>query len=47
MQYRHLQYWIKWQAKKLGVLAQYVNPNSSSVYRLKSSRTIKRFLSSV
>jgi len=31
MQYRRLQYWIEWQARKHGVLAQYVNPSYSSV----------------
>jgi IS605 OrfB family transposase len=31
MQYRRLQYWIEWQAKKHGILVQYVNPSYSSV----------------
>jgi len=31
MQYRRLQYWISWQAKKHGILVQYVNPSYSSV----------------
>ncbi|WP_016730063.1 RNA-guided endonuclease TnpB family protein [Saccharolobus islandicus] len=31
MQYRRIQYWIVWQAKKHGILAQYVNPGYSSV----------------
>jgi IS605 OrfB family transposase len=31
MQYRRIQYWIEWQAKKHGILVQYVNPSYSSV----------------
>ena len=31
MQYRRIQYWIEWQAKKHGVLIQYVSPKYSSV----------------
>ncbi|WCM36906.1 IS200/IS605 family element transposase accessory protein TnpB [Sulfolobus islandicus] len=31
MQYRRIQYWIVWQAKKHGILVQYVNPSYSSV----------------
>ncbi|WCM38571.1 IS200/IS605 family element transposase accessory protein TnpB [Sulfolobus islandicus] len=31
MQYRRIQYWIEWQAKKHGILVQYVNPGYSSV----------------
>jgi len=27
MQYRRLQYWIEWQARKHGILVQYVNPS--------------------
>ena len=31
MQYRRIQYWIEWQAKKHGILVQFVNPSYSSV----------------
>ncbi|QXJ32304.1 Transposase [Saccharolobus shibatae] len=31
MQYRRIQYWIEWQARKHGILVQYVNPKYSSV----------------
>ena len=31
MQYRRVQYWIEWQAKKHGLLVVYVNPHYSSV----------------
>ncbi|MCQ4367247.1 MAG: RNA-guided endonuclease TnpB family protein, partial [Sulfolobales archaeon] len=31
MQYRRIQYWIEWQAKKHDILVQYVNPSYSSV----------------
>jgi len=31
MQYRRIQYWIVWQARKRGILVQYVNPSYSSV----------------
>jgi IS605 OrfB family transposase len=31
MQYRHLQYWISWQAKKRGITVEFVNPSYSSV----------------
>jgi putative transposase len=31
MQYRRIQYWIEWQARKRGILVQYVNPSYSSV----------------
>ena len=31
MQYRRLQYWIEWQARKHSILVQYVNPSYSSV----------------
>ncbi|MEM0299960.1 RNA-guided endonuclease TnpB family protein [Saccharolobus sp.] len=30
MQYRRVQYWIEWQAKKHGLLVEYVNPRYSS-----------------
>ncbi|BFI74760.1 RNA-guided endonuclease TnpB family protein [Sulfurisphaera ohwakuensis] len=31
MQYRRIQYWVEWQAKKYGLLVKYVNPHYSSV----------------
>jgi putative transposase len=31
MQYRRIQYWIGWEARKHGLLVQYVNPRYSSV----------------
>jgi IS605 OrfB family transposase len=31
MQYRRLQYWIEWQAKKRGLTVKFVNPSYSSV----------------
>ncbi|WP_218261281.1 RNA-guided endonuclease TnpB family protein [Saccharolobus shibatae] len=31
MQYRRVQYWIEWQAKKHGLIVEYVNPQYSSV----------------
>ncbi|MQL56196.1 RNA-guided endonuclease TnpB family protein [Acidianus ambivalens] len=31
MQYRRLQYWIVWQAKKHGMIVEFVNPSYSSV----------------
>ncbi|MCY0883988.1 MAG: zinc ribbon domain-containing protein, partial [Acidianus infernus] len=31
MQYRRIQYWIEWQAKKHGMIVEYVNPRYSSV----------------
>ncbi|AGJ64075.1 RNA-guided endonuclease TnpB family protein [Saccharolobus islandicus] len=31
MQYRRIQYWIVWQAKKRGILVEFVNPSYSSV----------------
>ncbi|MQL54279.1 RNA-guided endonuclease TnpB family protein [Acidianus ambivalens] len=31
MQYRRLQYWISWQAKKHGMIVEFVNPSYSSV----------------
>jgi IS605 OrfB family transposase len=31
MQYRRIQYWIEWQAKKHDILVQYVSPSYSSV----------------
>jgi len=41
MQYRRLQYWIEWQAKKHGILVQYVNPSYSSVSCPKCGRKMK------
>ncbi|QXJ31248.1 Transposase [Saccharolobus shibatae] len=31
MRYRRVQYWIEWEAKKHGLLVEYVNPSHSSV----------------
>ncbi|MQL55604.1 RNA-guided endonuclease TnpB family protein [Acidianus ambivalens] len=31
MQYRRLQYWISWQAKKHGMIVEFVNPSYSSI----------------
>jgi putative transposase len=31
MQYRRLQYWITWQAKKYGMIVEFVNPKYFSV----------------
>jgi IS605 OrfB family transposase len=31
MQYRRVQHWIEWQAKKHGILVQYVDPSYSSI----------------
>ncbi|MQL55503.1 RNA-guided endonuclease TnpB family protein [Acidianus ambivalens] len=31
MQYRRLQYWIVWQAKKRGMIVEFVNPSYSSI----------------
>jgi len=41
MQYRRLQYWISWQAKKHGILVQYVNPSYSSVSCPKCGRKME------
>ncbi|MUN29108.1 RNA-guided endonuclease TnpB family protein [Sulfuracidifex metallicus] len=41
MQYRRLQYWISWQAKKHGMLVQYVNPSYSSVSCPKCGRRME------
>jgi len=41
MQYRRLQYWIEWQAKKHGILVRYVNPSYSSVSCPKCGRKMK------
>ena len=41
MQYRRIQYWIEWQAKKHGMVVKYVNPRYSSVSCLKCGRKMK------
>ncbi|QXJ32687.1 RNA-guided endonuclease TnpB family protein [Saccharolobus shibatae] len=41
MQYRRVQYWIEWQAKKRGLLVQYVNAHYSSVSCPKCSKKMK------
>ncbi|MCG2872300.1 MAG: RNA-guided endonuclease TnpB family protein [Sulfolobales archaeon] len=41
MQYRRIQYWIEWQAKKHGILVQYVNPSYSSVSCPKCGRKMR------
>jgi len=41
MQYRRIQYWIEWQAKKHGILVQYVNPSYSSISCPKCGRKMK------
>jgi IS605 OrfB family transposase len=41
MQYRRLQYWIEWQARKHGILVQYVNPSYSSVSCPKCGRKME------
>jgi len=41
MQYRRIQYWIEWQAKKHGILVRYVNPSYSSVSCPKCGRKMK------
>jgi len=41
MQYRRLQYWIEWQAKKHGMVVKYVNPRYSSVSCPKCGRKMK------
>ena len=41
MQYRRLQYWIEWQAKKHGVVVKYVNASYSSVSCPKCGRKMK------
>jgi len=41
MQYRRLQYWISWQARKHGILVQYVNPSYSSVSCPKCGRRME------
>ena len=41
MQYRRLQYWIEWQAKKHGVVVKYVNASYSSVSCPKCGRKME------
>ena len=40
MQYRRIQYWIEWQAKKHGILVHYVNPSYSSASCPKCGRNM-------
>ncbi|MUN29952.1 RNA-guided endonuclease TnpB family protein [Sulfuracidifex metallicus] len=41
MQYRRLQYWISWQAKKHGMIVEFVNPSYSSVSCPKCGRRME------
>ncbi len=41
MQYRRLQYWISWQAKKYGMVVEFVNPSYSSVSCPKCGRRME------
>ena len=41
MQYRRIQYWVEWQAKKRGMAVKYVNPRYSSVSCPKCGRKMK------
>jgi len=41
MQYRRLQYWISWQARKHGMVIEFVNPSYSSVSCPKCGRKMK------
>ncbi|BDC17718.1 RNA-guided endonuclease TnpB family protein [Acidianus sp. HS-5] len=41
MQYRRVQYWIEWQAKKNGLSVKYVNPRYSSVKCPKCGKKMK------
>ncbi|AEE93281.1 OrfB transposable element protein, IS605 [Acidianus hospitalis W1] len=41
MQYRRLQYWIEWQAKKRGMTVEFVNPKYSSVSCPKCGQKMK------
>jgi len=41
MQYRRLQYWIEWQAKKRGMVVEFVNPSYSSVSCPKCGQKMK------
>jgi len=41
MQYRRIQYWIEWQAKKRGMIVKHVNPRYSSVSCPKCGRKMR------
>ena len=41
MQYRRLQYWISWQARKHGMIVEFVNPSYSSVSCPKCGRRME------
>jgi IS605 OrfB family transposase len=41
MQYRRIQYWIEWQARKHGMVIEFVNPSYSSVSCPKCGRKMK------
>ena len=41
MQYHRLQYWIVWQAKKHGMIVEFVNPRYSSVSCPKCGRKMR------
>ncbi|AEE93184.1 OrfB transposable element protein, IS605 [Acidianus hospitalis W1] len=41
MQYRRLQYWISWQARKHGMIVKFVNPSYSSVSCPKCGRKMR------
>jgi len=41
MQYRSLQYWISWQARKHGMVIEFVNPSYSSVSCLKCGQKMR------
>ncbi|WP_157043080.1 IS200/IS605 family accessory protein TnpB-related protein, partial [Sulfuracidifex metallicus] len=41
MQYRRLQYWVSWQAKKHGMIVEFVNPSYSSVSCPKCGRRME------
>lgn len=41
MQYRRIQYWISWQARKHGMVIEFVNPSYSSVSCPKCGRKMK------
>ena len=41
MQYRRIQYWIEWQAKKHGMIVKFVNPRYSSVSCPKCGRKMR------
>ena len=41
MQYRRIQYWISWQARKHGMVIEFVNPSYSSVSCPKCGRKMR------